>query len=221
MIIYKWTSPSGKQYIGQSIHSFDEKYKWYQKYARIDKSNRLIFNAIRKYGIENMKFELVEGNANWTKECLNEKEIFYIKFYNTYYKNGQGYNMTIGGDGIDSVSAKKIISEWHENMPADKKASRAKNCSLGQKERYRRSSDSVETRKKKSKSHQRQYIIESPDGTAYNAKDGLKEFAKKHGEELNITYWQLFNAYRKSYKNQVTTKNRKDSNNWKVNRIDK
>lgn len=219
MIIYKWTSPSGKQYIGQTIHSFEEKYNWYKKYSRIDTSNRYIFNAIRKYGIENMKFSLVEENPNWTRKELDNKEIYYIKYYNTYWKNGQGYNMTHGGEGIDSKSAKLIITEWHKNMPEEKKLSRSLNCSIGQKRRYKNSNDSLETKKKKSKSHQGKYIIESPEGNKYTANNGLKQFAEDYSKDLGITYWQLFNAYRKSYKNQTTTKNRKDSNNWKVYRI--
>ena len=221
MIIYKWTSPSGKQYIGQSIHSFDKKYKWYKKFVRLDNSNRLIFNAIRKYGIENMKFELIEENCNWTKETLNKKEIFYIEYYNTYFKNGKGYNMTKGGEGIDSESAKQVITEWHNKMSVDKKISRSKNCSIAQKKRYQNSPDSLETRERKRKSHQGRYIIESPDGTKYKAENGLKEFIEKNGSALGVSYWKLFNAYRKSYNNQITKKHRKDSNYWKVYRIDK
>ena len=221
MIIYKWTSPSGKQYIGQTIYSLNEKYKWYKKQARSDDSNRLIFNAIRKYGIENMKFELIEQNENWTQQDLNNKEIFYIDHYNTYFKNGSGYNMTRGGDGVDSESAQKIITEWHSNMSDEKKLSRAINCSIGQRKRYEESSDSLETRLKKSRSHQGEYTIEAPDGTKYIAKNGLKEFAAVYGQELKISYWQLFNAYRKCYKNDIVKTIRKNSNKWKVYRIDK
>jgi len=221
MIIYKWTSPSGKQYIGQSIHSLEEKYNWYKKHARLDTSNRYIFNAIRKYGIENMAFSLVEENINWTRKDLDNKEIYYIKHYNTYWKNGQGYNMTYGGEGIDSESAKLIITEWHKNMSKENKSSRSLNCSIGQKRRYKNSSDSLETKQKKSKSHQGKYIVESPEGHRYTANNGLKQFAEDYSKDLGMSYWQLFNAYRKTYQNEDTTRHRKDSNKWKVYRVDK
>lgn len=62
-----------------------------------------LYRAIRKYGIENFSFEVLE-------ECLvselNEKEIFYIKKYDTFYN---GYNQTLGGDTTSKVEKEKII----------------------------------------------------------------------------------------------------------------
>ena len=53
--------------------------------------NYALYNAIRKYGIENFSFEVIE-------ECLekelDEKEVSYIEEYNSYYG---GYNSTLGG----------------------------------------------------------------------------------------------------------------------------
>jgi hypothetical protein len=43
-------------------------------------------------------FELIEIDTAETKEELCEKEIQYIKDYNSYYKDENGYNMTYGGD---------------------------------------------------------------------------------------------------------------------------
>ena len=216
MLIYKWTSPSNKIYIGQTIHSLPIKYNWYKKCARFDSSNRMIFNAIRKYGIENMQMTIVEQSNTWTLEELNQKEIFYIKYYNSYYKYGNGYNMTKGGDGVDSETAKILSTQFHARMTPEQKAMRAKNCSFGQIQRYAISSDSELTRKKKKESHQKTYIIKDPDGKEYIAKNGLKNFAEDFGPDLGITYWQLFNAYRKTYTGQVNQKNYKNANKWTV-----
>jgi hypothetical protein len=221
MIIYKITSPSGKQYIGQSSQTFYDKCKWYKKYSKFDKSNRLIFNAIRKYGIDNMKFELIEENRCWTKEELNHKEVYYIEKFNTYHTHGLGYNMTFGGDGLDSKSASDVITKWHKSMNKNKKEQRSQNCSYAQKKRFSIAKDSAETREKKKRSHQGYYIIESPDGVFYNAPNGIKEFVEQHGGRLGISYWQLFNAYRKTYSNTKTVRKKKNLNNWKVLRIDK
>ena len=68
-----------------------------------------IIRALRKYGIENFKFNVL-------KECNDEErhklETEYIKKYNTYYK---GYNATFGGEGV-----KKDSSQWsnHPNSKA-------------------------------------------------------------------------------------------------------
>ena len=100
------------------------------------------------------------------------------------------------------------------------KQQRALNCSKGQKQRYAKSQDSALTKKRKSDAHKGTYKIESPDGRSWITTAGLKDFAEQHKEELNITYWALFSAYRKCYNNTVTTVNRKNLNQWKVTRID-
>lgn len=59
-----------------------------------DKNNsKPLYQAIRKYGVENFSFEVLE-------ECdislLDEKEVYYINLYNSYK---EGYNATLGGQG--------------------------------------------------------------------------------------------------------------------------
>jgi hypothetical protein len=59
--------------------------------------------AIRKYGIDNFSFNIIE-------ECkqnqLNERERYWIAYYNTFY---DGYNQTLGGDTVISKPKEKII----------------------------------------------------------------------------------------------------------------
>jgi len=93
--------------------------------------------------------------------------------------------------------------------------------SLAQQKRYSTTADSEITRKRKSDSHNGVYEIKSPDGRVWITDVGLKEFATIHQDELKISYWQLFNAYRKCYNNTSTIRKRKDNNNWQVTRIDK
>jgi hypothetical protein len=45
--------------------------------------------------------ELIEIDTADTKDELCEKEIQYIQEYNSYYINGNGYNMTYGGEGTN------------------------------------------------------------------------------------------------------------------------
>ena len=94
--IYKITNIiNGKSYIGQSVNIKRRlnahKSSAFNKNSR--NYNSPLYRAIRKYGIENFKFDILE-------ECneseLDEKEIFYISKYQTHSKNG--YNQDDGGN---------------------------------------------------------------------------------------------------------------------------
>lgn len=98
--IYKITNQiNGKVYIGQSI---DIKDRWQEHKREAFKQdsykyNYPLYQAIRKYGLENFTFEILE-------ECLfeelNQKEIEYISLYESYPPdNGKGYNQNPGGGG--------------------------------------------------------------------------------------------------------------------------
>lgn len=95
--IYKITNLiNNKIYIGLSI---DIKDRWKAHRTRPFQPNcsqyeSHLYRAIRKYKLENFKFEIIE-------ECkpdeLEEKEIYWIKYYNT--TNPEiGYNKTSGGE---------------------------------------------------------------------------------------------------------------------------
>lgn len=94
--IYKVTNLiNGKVYIGQSI---DIRKRWRQhKNAAKSKEKSLFYSAIRKYGIENFSFEIIE---ECSLEELDDKEKFYIEKFNSYigWENSNGYNMTTGGN---------------------------------------------------------------------------------------------------------------------------
>lgn len=58
---------------------------------------RLIVKAIKKYGRESFTWEMVATAT--TLEELYEMERQAIQDYNTFYRDGHGYNMTRGGEG--------------------------------------------------------------------------------------------------------------------------
>lgn len=92
--IYKVTNViNGKIYIGQTIQSV--KARWYRHCGKsgISKAelNTHFKRAILKYGKENFLVETIE-TCDATK--LNEREKYYIKYYDSFNK---GYNSTIGG----------------------------------------------------------------------------------------------------------------------------
>lgn len=216
--IYKITSPSNKVYIGKSTIPVTDKIRGYA-YCEINgTTNRKIMNAIKKYKWINMQFEVIDENDMWSTEELNTREIYWINLFNSVEV---GYNMTIGGDGVDSASAKQFALMHHTNMTDETRQLRIKNCSIGQLRRFKEVPESDLTKQRKSDSHKGVYRIESPDGNVWETSAGLKEFAELHKDEIGISYWKLFSAYRKGYNKTVTTRIRKDTNNWKVTRLDK
>jgi len=108
-VIYKTTNLiNNKIYIGKRIFTKDKflKNKYYG-------SGKLLKEAINKYGLDSFGREILEEVDN---EILEEREIYWIKFYNS--NNLEiGYNLTIGGNsrygrkiGNMSDDTKKKIS---------------------------------------------------------------------------------------------------------------
>lgn len=58
--------------------------------------NLPIHKAIRKYGIENFEFNILEDNLKDIEE-MKSREIYWISYYNTYMDEHH-YNLTPGGD---------------------------------------------------------------------------------------------------------------------------
>lgn len=93
-IIYKYTNKiNNKIYIGQTIRPLEVRHKRHLKDSEHD--NLYFHRALRKYGEENFTLEVIEDNIE--KDKLDEREIYWIKYYNSFYLNGKGYNMTEGG----------------------------------------------------------------------------------------------------------------------------
>ena len=91
--IYKYTSPSGKSYIGKAIGTL--KKRAINLVSGIGyKKCPLFWRAINKYGFLNFQVEIIEEAP---LSILGEKEIFYIEKYNT--RNPHGYNIAQGGEG--------------------------------------------------------------------------------------------------------------------------
>lgn len=111
-IIYRYISPSGKSYIGQTTNEVYRRRMWFGK-GRYTGGRSKIDRARKKY---NFMYEVLLRNQYSGIEAatldLNKWETYYIGYYDTY-KNG--YNSTLGGDGsrgyIQSVEALQKISK--------------------------------------------------------------------------------------------------------------
>ena len=132
MIIYKTTNLiNGKIYIGQDTHN-NPNYLG---------SGVLLHLAIKKYGKENFKKEIID--TGYTQDDLNEKEKHWISFYQSTNKK-IGYNLAIGGHGggygmnnpnkeiikkkiSDSLKGKERTKEHCVNISKAKKGKRIEN----------------------------------------------------------------------------------------------
>ena len=95
--IYKIVFPNGKHYIGLTTNSLKQRTREHKSCAKND-DTRCLYKALRKYNMIDT-FELIEIDTSDILEELCKKEIKYIDDYNSHYINGNGYNMTNGGEG--------------------------------------------------------------------------------------------------------------------------
>lgn len=99
-IIYKYTSPSNKIYIGQTIH--EKKRRNDFLCITTNYSGPKIDNARRKYGPENFQYEVIfrieSSNKEEVRSILNNKEKEFIELFNSI---SNGYNIDEGGSYTD------------------------------------------------------------------------------------------------------------------------
>ena len=98
--IYKIVFPNGKHYIGLTSRSLEDRKNQHKWSVKSGNYNNLVYRALTKYEMVDT-FELVEIDTADTLEELCEKEIRYIQNYKSYYMDGNGYNMTLGGEGFN------------------------------------------------------------------------------------------------------------------------
>lgn len=82
---------NNKIYIGQSI-DIAQRWREHRSDALINRDNSILHKAIKKYGEFNFSYEIIE---ECSKEKLDEREIYWIQYYNSMIPNG--YNQTSGG----------------------------------------------------------------------------------------------------------------------------
>lgn len=128
MIVYIYTFPNGKKYIGQTINSLNQRARHGENY----KKSPCVYAAIQKYGWDNITKEIIECSS---EEEMDRLEIELIKKYKTTNRN-YGYNLDSGGHighhlsketkqklreshlGIKaSEETKKKMSDYHKNHP--------------------------------------------------------------------------------------------------------
>ena len=100
---------NGKMYVGKTEQLNPEK-RWKQHQQNCSKGrygHLPIYRALKKYGVENFKFEIIDQVEDSVE--LSELEKHYIEKYRTCikFKDCNGYNVTLGGEG----NSKKNLDE--------------------------------------------------------------------------------------------------------------
>lgn len=83
-----------KKYVGITTVSLSLRFKQHLYCSTHDNPSYAFHRAIKKYGVENFKFELIELLYNVSEKELLNRESYYIHKFNTFINNKNGYNMT-------------------------------------------------------------------------------------------------------------------------------
>lgn len=109
MWIYKITNiQNNKVYIGQTIRPIDQRFKRHLNDALNNILDTHFARAIRKYGRDN--FIIEEIDSALTQDELNEKEKYWIQYYNSVK---EGYNET---NAISKCGGNTYQSKTEEEM---------------------------------------------------------------------------------------------------------
>ena len=172
--VYKITNTvNNKSYIGISVNE-PEKDR-IQKHLS-GKGNRVLANAVKKYGKDAFTYEVLEANV--FDEFLPDLEVAYIANCNTIAPHG--YNLTHGGDNHKKLSAdtRRKMSEAHKGK---------KNHQFGRRH-------SVSTRRKMSEAHKgkklsteaRRKMSETRKGRKHSTETRRKISEAKKGRKHSI-----------------------------------
>jgi group I intron endonuclease len=95
-IVYKLTNAlNGKSYIGISSRAMCDRWAEHMQRAREGSRNSRLYSAIRKYGPENFRKEILAGAE--TEAEIRQLETDFIHKFDTYET---GYNSNLGGHGF-------------------------------------------------------------------------------------------------------------------------
>lgn len=108
--IYKITNKiNNKCYIGKS-QNIQERWKQHLYDYKINRyPDKPLYKAFLKYDILNFEFQIIEKIQNYTKEISNERQKYWIQYYNSY--GSTGYNATKGGDGGSTYNVRQKMGK--------------------------------------------------------------------------------------------------------------
>lgn len=149
--IYKISNDiNDKVYIGKTLLTIEERWKEHKRDANKRRNEkRPLYSAINKYGEEHFYIEEIEECHT---EIIDDREKYWIKYYNSYGKGG--YNATEGGDGKPQFNYDEIYQLWQKGKTVteieleigccqDTIDSALRNYNISSEDRRRRNSRSI------------------------------------------------------------------------------
>lgn len=116
---------NNKRYVGQTMSQKGYLNRWQEHISealctRGAKGTSVLHKAIRKYGVDNFKVKRIVKDIPESE--IDFLEQVCIKRFNTFYIDGYGYNMTLGGQGVHGYkhtdASKKKISNALKGRPS-------------------------------------------------------------------------------------------------------
>jgi group I intron endonuclease len=96
---------NGKCYVGKTARDIGDRI--YEHFKPSNKYCRRLRNSIKKYGKNNFEVEIIYQTKDL--DDLNNKESFFIRYFNTIHPGG--YNLTVGGEGgLKSEETRQLLS---------------------------------------------------------------------------------------------------------------
>lgn len=179
-IVYCHIFPNGKKYVGVTCQRPNQRWRNGEGY----KGSKAVYNAIKKYGWENIDHKIVYEDL--TKEEAEKTEIRLIKEWNTMVPNG--YNLCSGGNLVTNHKVSKKTKEYLRKINTGKTYSK-------------------EVKKKQTIAHSKKIICletgEVYDGAREAArltglgKDGINYCVKGVYKQTHGTHWMLYDEFKK------------------------
>lgn len=179
MIKNKYT---GQMYIGQSNNILR---RWSEHCRSKDKGCSYIDNAINKYGKNAFIFLIIEDVSDIA--LLNEREQYWIKFYNTYLDDFH-YNLTPGGESRP-LDDKKIYKKFLKKVKSNDFREKMSKVTSGEKNPFYGRTHSSLSKEKMS-----------------NTKKKNKTQFGKNNSQAKYTLWNINNC--KYLRNDMYNRNR-------------
>lgn len=197
--IYKFENKlNGKIYIGQS-RCIERRYADHV-YCKTPMYE--LDRAIKKYGIENFNYDILEtfntSNLDEVNKWMNEREEYYIKFYNCL--NPNGYN---------------LLSNSHHPEFSEITRKRISEACTGEKNGFYVKHHSEETRKKMSESAKKRGnnhpdFIKTPE-MIEKWKMSIKKYRENLTEEQKI---KISNNHKESYRKWINSLSEEELKEW-------
>ena len=198
--IYKLTNTvNGKGYIGFTSKEPEERWKAHlENLKKAAKKHLYLYNAINKYGWDKFTKEVLYCSTD-LEHTLKIMEPYFIEQHNTHFLNEQGYNLTLGGDGVvghkhsqefkdaRSMNSKGVKNPFfgrHHSEEAKAAVGaavkRTRHLRIGEAAPFAGHKHSTESRKQIGDTQAGTWLITFPDGHQETIQN-LRAFARENG----------------------------------------